>query len=54
MPPSRRQRFRLCVEGRLRLNMPEYLFFKMSAERIRQLLEGLDSVACKLERVGGS
>ena len=54
MPPSRRQRFRLRVEGRLQLNMPEYLFFKMSPERIRQLLEGLDSLACKLEQVGNS
>jgi hypothetical protein len=52
MPPSRRQRFRLRVEGKLQLNMPEYLFFKMSSERIRQLLEGLDSVACQLERAG--
>jgi hypothetical protein len=54
MPPCRRQRFRLRVEGKLQLNMPEYLFFKMSPERIRHLLEGLDSVACKLEQVGGS
>jgi len=54
MPPSRRQRFRLRVEGKLQLNMPEYLFFKMSPERIRQLLEGMDSVAGRLERVGGS
>jgi hypothetical protein len=52
MPPSRRQRFRLRVEGKLQLNMPEYLFFKMPPERIRKLLEGLDSVACKLEQVG--
>ena len=54
VPPSRRQRFRLRVEGRLQLNMPEYLFLKMSPDRIRQLLEGLDSVACKLEQVGNS
>jgi hypothetical protein len=54
MPPSRRQRFRLRVEGKLQLNMPEYLFFKMSPERIRQLLDGLDLVAGKLEQVGGS
>jgi len=54
MPPSRRQPFRLRVEGRLQLNMPEYLFLKMSPDRIRQLLEGLDSVACKLEQVGNS
>lgn len=53
MPPSRRQRFRLRVEGKLQLNMPEYLFFKMSSDRIRQLLEGLDSVACRLEKVVG-
>ena len=53
MPPSRRQRFRLRVEGKLQLNMPEYLFFKMSPDRIRQLLEGLDSVAGRLEQVGG-
>jgi hypothetical protein len=49
----RRQRFRLRVEGRLQLNMPEYLFFKMPPDRIRHLLEGLDSVAGRLEQVGG-
>ena len=54
MPTSRRQRFRLRVEGKLQLNMPEYLFFKMSADRIGKLLEGLDSVARQLEQVGGS
>jgi hypothetical protein len=54
MPPSRRQRFRLRAAGKLQLNMPEYLFFKMSPERIRHLLEGLDSVAGKLEQAQGS
>ena len=53
LPPSRRQRFRVRIEGRLQLNMPEYQFFKMTPDRIRQLLEGLDTVARKLERAGG-
>jgi len=53
LPASRQQRFRVRVEGKLQLNMPEYQFFKMSPDRIRQLLEGLEMMAGKLEQVGG-
>ena len=52
LPPSRKQRFRVRVGGRLEINMPEYLFFKMKPDRLKQLLEGLNSLAGKLEQAG--
>ena len=52
LPPSRRQRFRVRVEGGLQINMPEYLFFKMKQEQMKKLVEGLDSLAGKLENAG--
>jgi len=53
MPSSRRQRFRVRVEGKLELNMPEYLFLKMNPDRVRVLFEELDSFAGKLEQARG-
>ena len=53
MPPSKRQRFRVQVGGKLELNMPEYLFFKMNPEKVKLLFEELDSFAGKLEQATG-
>jgi hypothetical protein len=53
LPPSRRRRFRVRIEGQLELNMPEYLFFKMQPEKVRLLLEELDRFAGTLEQATG-
>ena len=50
LPPSRRQRFRVRVAGRLELNMPEYLYFKMQPEEVKLVLEALANFAGKLEQ----
>jgi hypothetical protein len=49
-PPCKRQRFRVRVmNGKVELNMPEYLFFKMSPEKVKALFEELDRFCARLE-----
>jgi hypothetical protein len=48
--PSRRKRVRVRVEGKLEMNMPKYLDFRMKPEKVKRLFEELDRFARKLEQ----
>ena len=50
VPPSRTQRLRVRVEGKLEVNMPGYLFVRMKRAKVQALLEDLDRFAGRLEQ----
>jgi hypothetical protein len=52
-PPSRKQRFRVRVEGMVELTMPEYLYFRMQPAQVKLLFDGLDNFAVRLEQCAG-